>query len=93
MMSQTQYKTLMSNLLNKKHTLTKLRAELEGRREKLYRYCKGLRRVEKEKAACMVKPQEVQQEWRKSSVAELRKKAEEHCGKRVPEKALLLELG
>jgi len=40
-MSQTQYKTLMSNLLNEKHTLTKLRAELEGRRGKLCRYCKG----------------------------------------------------
>jgi len=31
--------------------------------------------------------------WRRSLVAELRKKAEEHCDKEVPEEALLLELG
>ena len=30
--------------------------------------------------------------WRRSLVVELRKKAEEYCGKEVPEKALLLEL-
>jgi len=35
----------MSSLLNKKHALTKLRAELEGRREKLCRYCKGFRHL------------------------------------------------
>ena len=34
-----------------------------------------------------------QQEWRRSSVAELRKRAEEHCSKGVPEEAHLLELG
>jgi len=39
-MSQTQYDSLMSSLLNEKHTLTKLRAELEERRGKLCRYCK-----------------------------------------------------
>jgi len=37
MMSQTQYKSLISNLLNEKRTLTKLRAELEGRKGKLCR--------------------------------------------------------
>ena len=36
-MSQTQYNQLMSNLLNKKCALAKLRAELEGRRGKLCR--------------------------------------------------------
>jgi len=40
-MSQTQYKILMSNLLNEKRTLVKLRAELEGRKGKLCRCCKG----------------------------------------------------
>ena len=41
----------------------------------------------------MAKPREVQQEeWRRSSVEELRKRAEEHCGKGVLEKAQLLEL-
>ena len=42
-MSQTLYNTLMSNLLNEKHTLAKLRAELEGRRGKLCQYCKGFK--------------------------------------------------
>jgi len=31
--------------------------------------------------------------WRRSSVAELRKRAKEHCGKGVPEEVYLLELG
>jgi len=39
-MSQSQYNSLISNLLNEKHTLAKLRAELEKRKEKLYRCCK-----------------------------------------------------
>jgi len=30
----------MSNLLNEKHALTKLRTELEGRKGKLCRFCK-----------------------------------------------------
>jgi len=33
----------MSNLLKEKHVLAKLREELEGRRGKLYRSCKGFR--------------------------------------------------
>jgi len=44
-MSQTQYNALMSNLLNQKHALTKLRAELEERRRRVYRYCKGFRHL------------------------------------------------
>jgi len=44
-MSQEQYNSLMSNLLNEKRTLAKLRAELEGRREKLCRSCKGFRHL------------------------------------------------
>jgi len=39
-MSQQQYNNLMSNLLKEKHALAKLRAELEGRKGKLCRYCK-----------------------------------------------------
>ena len=39
-MSQTQYNHLMSNLLNERHALAKLRAELEERRGKLCRCCK-----------------------------------------------------
>ena len=39
-MSQTQYKTLMSNLLKQKHSLAKLRKELEEKEEKLCQYCK-----------------------------------------------------
>jgi len=44
-MSQTQYKTLISNLLNEKHALTKLRAKLEGRKGKLCRSCRGFRHL------------------------------------------------
>jgi len=51
-----------------------------------------LRRVKEEKAAYPIKG-EVQQEWRRSSIKELRKKAKEHCGKGVPREAQLLELG
>jgi len=35
----------------------------------------------------------VQQGWRRSSVVELRRRAEEHCSKGVPEETHLLELG
>jgi len=35
----------MSNLLNKKHALAKLRAELEGRKGKLYRCYKKFRHL------------------------------------------------
>jgi len=40
-MSQDQYKTLLSNLLKEKHALAKLRVELEERKGKLCRSCKG----------------------------------------------------
>ena len=44
-MSQSQYNFLMSSLLNQKHALTKLRVELEGRRERICRYCKRFRHL------------------------------------------------
>jgi len=40
-MSQEQYNSLMSSLLKEKRALAKLREELEGRKEKLCRSCKG----------------------------------------------------
>ena len=40
-MSLQQYNSLMSNLLNEKYALTKLREELEEKREKLCFGCKG----------------------------------------------------
>jgi len=40
-MSQEQYNTLLSNLLREKHTLAKLRIELEERKRKL---CKSYKR-------------------------------------------------
>jgi len=195
-MSQEQYHTLLSNLLNEKRALAKLRAELEGRKGKLCRCCrkfgqlaqncrnrKGEEKgtvvpqnkfeilssrvmqcrveektirsvrmsgvkcfrcgteghkcrecplwVKKERAARVAMPQkaqqerrparlvrgkaqecgkkeirrveekeaarprkgEVQQEWKRSSTEELRKRAEEHCRKGVPREAQLLELG
>jgi len=52
-----------------------------------------LRRVEKEETVHVAKPREVQQGWRRSSIEELRKRAEEHYSKEVPEEAQLLELG
>ena len=39
-MSQSQYNSLMSGLLNQKYALAKLRAKLEGKRERIYQYCK-----------------------------------------------------
>jgi len=62
-MSQEQYNTLLSNLLREKHTLTKLRVELEGRKGKLCRSCRGFRhlaqncRKEKKKEKGVVTPQ------------------------------------
>jgi len=61
-------------------------------REKAQEREKRLRRMEEEKAACPVK-REAQQGWRRSSIGELRKKAEEYCGKGIPREARLLELG
>ena len=40
MMSQTQYNSLMSNLLNEKHALTKLKVELKERKGKFCWHCK-----------------------------------------------------
>jgi len=61
-------------------------------REKAQEGEKRLRRMEEEKAAHPAKGK-VQQGWRRSSIEELRKKAEEHCGKGIPREARLLELG
>jgi len=44
-MSLQQYNSLMSNLLIEKCTFAKLRKELEGRRGKLCRSCKGFRHL------------------------------------------------
>jgi len=44
-MSQEQYNTLLSNLLREKRALAKLRVELEGRKGKLCRSCKGFRHL------------------------------------------------
>jgi len=51
-----------------------------------------LRRIEEEKAARPVK-EEAQQEWKRSSIEELRKRVEEHCGKGILEETQFLELG
>jgi len=55
-------------------------------REKAQEGEKRLRRVEDE-IAHVAKPQEAQQGWKRSSIEELRKRAEEHCRKGVPEEA------
>ena len=44
-MSQEQYNSLMSALLKEKRALTKLREEIEGRKGKLCRSCKGFRHL------------------------------------------------
>jgi len=38
-MSLDQYNKLMSNMLNERYALAKLRAELEGREKRIYRRC------------------------------------------------------
>ena len=52
-----------------------------------------LRKVEQKEVACMAKPQEAQQEWKRSSWEVLRKRAEWYCGPTVPQNAELWELG
>ena len=54
---------------------------------------KKLKKVKEEEVARVTKPREAQQEWKRSLVEELRRRAKEHYGKEVPEKACLLELG
>jgi len=44
-MSQEQYNSLMSSLLKEKRALAKLREELEGRKGKLCKGCKGFRHL------------------------------------------------
>jgi len=57
-------------------------------REKVQEGEKRLRRVEKEKVACPVQGK-AQQAYRRPSVEELKKRAEEHCGKGIPEEVQL----
>jgi len=64
--------------------LTRGKAQEDGERE--------ARRVEK-KVACPIKGEAQQEEWWRSSMEELRKRVEEHCGKGVPKEAQFLELG
>jgi len=45
MISQSQYNSLMSDLLNQKHALAKLRAELEGRKERMCWCCRKFRHL------------------------------------------------
>jgi len=52
-------------------------------REKAQEGEKRLRRVEKEKAACPVKGEAQQEEWKRSSWEERRKRAEWYCGPTV----------
>jgi len=54
---------------------------------------RGVRKIEEEKTASPARGEAQQEEWKRSSIEELRKKAEEHCGKRVPQEARLLDLG
>jgi len=44
-MSQSQYNSLISGLLNQKYALAKLRAELEGRKERIYWCYRKLRHL------------------------------------------------
>jgi len=61
-------------------------------REKVQEGEERLRRMEEEKAVRPIKGK-AQQEWRRSLIEELRKRAEKHCGKGVPEEVRLLEIG
>jgi len=64
------------------------------KREKAQKHGKKreVRRIEEEKAACPAREKVQQEGWKRSSIEELRKR-EEHCGKKVPQKARLLDLG
>ena len=58
-----------------------------------YKNCSN-RRLERERAACVVIPQKAQQEkWRRSSENILRQRAFEYCGEGVPKEVDLFELG
>jgi len=52
-------------------------------REKAQERRREVRRVEEEKAAYLVKGKVQQEKWRRSLWEELRKRAEEHCGKGI----------
>jgi len=52
-----------------------------------------VRRIEEEKVVHSARGEAQQEEWKKNLIEELRKRVEEHCDKRVPQGARLLELG
>jgi len=62
-------------------------------REKVQEEERRLRRAKEEKEACPQRGKAQQEEWKRSLWEVLRKRAEEHCGKGVPEGARFLELG
>ena len=55
-MSQSKYNSLMSGLFNQKHTLAKLRAELEGKRERM---CQCYNRLRHLACNCRNKKEEI----------------------------------
>ena len=74
------------------HVATPQKAQQERRpacpiREKAQEGKRSLRRVEEDEMAHMAKPQKVQQGEKRSSVEELKKRAEEYYEKDVPEEA------
>ena len=52
-----------------------------------------VRKIEEEKVVCPTRKEAQQEEWKRSSIEELRKRVKKHCGKKVPQEARLLELG
>ena len=52
-----------------------------------------VRRIEEEKVVYPTRGEVQKKEWKRSSIEELRKRAEEHCGKRILQEARLLDLG
>jgi len=43
-----------------------------------------VRKIEEEKVVCSAREEVQQEEWKRSSIKELKKRVEEHCGKKVP---------
>jgi len=66
----------------------KVKRVVRSRERKAHQGERKLRRTEKEKVAHPVK-RKTQQEWRRSSWEELRKRAEWYCGPTVPQDAEL----
>jgi len=70
----------------------KLKRVVRPKEGKAHQEEKKLRKVEEDEAARPVQ-EKAQQGWKRSSMEELRKRAEEHCGEGVPEEAQFFELG